>query len=66
MTDPGFIAAAYGVVLGGLVLYVASLRRRAQSARRTADALQREREQQAAAGSMSSSKMAAEPSEAPR
>ena len=66
MTDPGSIGAAYGIVLGGLILYVASLRRRAQSARRTADALQRERERQVAGGSPAPSTVAVEPSEAAR
>lgn len=42
MSDP--VAAAYGIVLGGLALYVASIARRFRAARRTAHALERERE----------------------
>ena len=44
MTDPGSVAAAYAIVLGGLSLYVASILRRLRAARRTRAALQRERE----------------------
>lgn len=43
MSDPAFIASAYAIVLGGLALYVTSLLRRLRAARRTADALGRER-----------------------
>lgn len=50
MTDPGSVAAAYAIVLGGLVLYVASIARRLQAARRTARALAQERQRDTAAG----------------
>jgi hypothetical protein len=43
MSDPVFVAAAYTIVLGGLTLYAASLVRRLRAARRTAEALERER-----------------------
>ena len=43
MSDPGSVAAAYAIVLGGLALYVVSIVRRLQAARRTAEALERER-----------------------
>ena len=43
MSDPGSVAAAYAIVLGGLALYVVSIVRRLQAARRTAQALERER-----------------------
>ena len=43
MSDPVFVAAAYAIVLGGLTLYVASMLRRLRTARRTAEALERER-----------------------
>jgi hypothetical protein len=45
MSDPGFVAAAYAIVLGGLVLYVLSIARRVRAARQTAQALDRAREQ---------------------
>lgn len=34
MTDAGFVIAAYGVILGGLALYTASLWRRLRGGRR--------------------------------
>lgn len=43
MSDPGSVAAAYAIVLGGLALYVASIVRRVRAARSTAQALERER-----------------------
>ena len=43
MSDPVSVAAAYAIVLGGLMLYVASIVRRLRAARRTAEALERER-----------------------
>lgn len=43
MSDPGFVAAAYGLVLGGLALYLASVLQRLRAARRTARSLARER-----------------------
>ena len=43
MSDPVSVAAAYTVVLSGLTLYVASIVRRLRAARRTAEALERER-----------------------
>ncbi len=43
MSDAVFVAAAYAIVLGGLALYVASIVRRVRAARRTAEALERER-----------------------
>lgn len=43
MSDPGFVAAAYTIVLGGLALYLASIVRRIRAARRTAQSLERER-----------------------
>lgn len=33
MTDPGFVMAAYGVILGGIGLYAAMLARRLRRAR---------------------------------
>lgn len=33
MTDAGFVIAAYGVILGGLALYTATLWRRVRAAR---------------------------------
>ena len=33
MTDAGFVAAAYGVILGGIALYTALLLRRLRAAR---------------------------------
>lgn len=36
MTDAGFVAAAYGVILGGLGLYAVSLWRRLDATRRYA------------------------------
>lgn len=44
MTDLPSIVGAYGLVIGGLALYVLSLGRRARAARRVADAVRRERE----------------------
>jgi hypothetical protein len=43
MSDPGSVATAYAIVVGGLALYVASIVRRVHAARRTAQALERER-----------------------
>ncbi len=34
MTDAGFVIAAYGVIIGGLVLYAGTLWRRLRAARR--------------------------------
>jgi hypothetical protein len=34
MSDPGFVAAAYGVILGGLGLYAVTLWRRLRAAGR--------------------------------
>ncbi len=34
MTDAGFVAAAYGVILGGLALYTLALWRRIDAVRR--------------------------------
>ena len=47
MSDPVSVAAAYAIVLGGLVLYVASIVRRLRAARSTAEVLGREREREA-------------------
>ena len=44
MTDLDSVAAAYAIVVGVLLLYVASIARRIRAARRTSEALQRERE----------------------
>lgn len=44
MSDPLFVGAAYATVLGGLTIYVGSVARRLREARRTATALERERE----------------------
>lgn len=49
MTDPGSVVAAYAIVLGGLLLFRVSIDRRIRSARRTSQALQRERERDARA-----------------
>ena len=43
MSDPVSVVAAYTIVLGGLALYVASMARRLRAARRTVEALERER-----------------------
>ena len=50
MTDPGSVGAAFAIVLGGLILYVASISRRLRAARRTAEALKRERDRDTVAG----------------
>ena len=42
MTDPGFILAAYTVVLGGLGGYVVTLDRRGRAARRLLEAVARQ------------------------
>lgn len=47
MTDPGFVAASYAIVLGGLALYVSSVVRRIRTARRTVQMLERERDRAA-------------------
>jgi hypothetical protein len=44
MTDPAFVLGAYAIVLGGLSIYAISIARRLLSARRTAEALERERQ----------------------
>lgn len=44
MTDPAFVAAAYAVVLGGLIVYATSIERRTRTARAAAEAVGRERE----------------------
>lgn len=67
MTDPGSVAAAYAIVAGGLLLYVASIGRRVQAARRTSEALQRERERDLRAVSEAApSALASTHSERPR
>lgn len=66
MSDPGFVAAAYAIVLGGLVLYVASLARRVRAARRTAQALHRERERDRSDAASESGALAPGPSGSPR
>lgn len=43
MSDPGFVAGAYAIALGGLALYVGSLVRRTRAARLTTQAIERER-----------------------
>lgn len=48
MTDVVFVVAAYGIVLGGLLLYVASVERRVRAARRVAAALMHARERETA------------------
>ena len=45
MSDPAFVAASYAIVLGGLAAYAASIARRTRTAHRTAQVLEREREQ---------------------
>ncbi len=49
MSDPWFVAAAYALVLGGLSLYAVSIVRRAQAARRTARAIEEQRERDGSA-----------------
>lgn len=67
MTDPGSIAAAYAVVVGGLVLYVASVGRRLRGTRRTLDALRRHRDRDVQPpAARTSSAVAAAPTEPPR
>lgn len=65
MTDPGFVAAAYAVVIGGLLLYVLSLARRVRAARRTADALNRQRARDQPAAGPASGPLERGPTEAP-
>lgn len=48
MSDPAFVASAYAIVLGGLVLYAISIAGRLRAARRTAQALELERRRDAA------------------
>jgi hypothetical protein len=43
MSDVGFVVAGYGVILGGLALYAATLLRRLAAARRELDRDARER-----------------------
>ncbi len=43
MTDPGFVAASYAIVLGGVAIYAASVVRRLRGARRTTEMLEHER-----------------------
>lgn len=67
MTDPGSVAAAYAVVLGGLLLYVASVGRRLRGARRTFDALRRNRDRDVQSpAARTSSAVVAAPTEPPR
>ena len=61
MTDAGFVVGAYAVVLGGLLVYVVSIGRRAREARRTSQALKRQREQGSEAAAGTSSAIAAPP-----
>jgi len=42
MTDLGFVVAAYGVILGGVVLYALTLLRRLRIARETSLQIRRE------------------------
>lgn len=42
MTDVGFVIAAYGVILGGIGLYVGFLVRRLKVARETSSRMRRE------------------------
>ena len=44
MSDPGFVIAAYAIVLGGLGIYAAMLGRRARTARQVAQLLEHERD----------------------
>lgn len=37
MTDPGFVAAAYAVIIGGLAAYTVTLWRRLEATRRRDD-----------------------------
>jgi hypothetical protein len=66
MSDPGSVAAAYAIVLGGLVLYVASIVRRLRAARSTAEALQLERERDAARRASESPALVSRPSDQAR
>jgi tRNA A37 N6-isopentenylltransferase MiaA len=47
MTDVGFVIAAYGVILGGLGLYVATLLRRLAAARETSLRIRRQADAEA-------------------
>lgn len=47
MSDAGFVAAAYAIVLGGLAGYVLTIARRRRAALRMADAIGRERDRAA-------------------
>lgn len=51
MTDVLFVAASYAIVVGGLGAYAVTIARRARTARRIAQALQRERALDATAAS---------------
>jgi hypothetical protein len=66
MSDPGFVAAAYAIVLGGLGLYVLSIARRVRVARRTAQALDQARERNASEDASESPPLMPRPSEPTR
>ena len=66
MSDPWSVAAAYAIVLGGLVLYVLSIARRVRAARRTAQALDRARAQDRSGGASDSTALTPRPSEPSR
>lgn len=66
MSDLGSVAAAYAIVLGGLVAYVALIARRVQAARRTVQALDRARAQDRSDGASDSMALTPRPSEPSR
>lgn len=66
MSDPGSVAAAYAIVLGGLVLYVTSIARRVQAARRTARMLEQQRLRDGAGAAPEAVPLAPRPSETSR
>jgi hypothetical protein len=66
MSDLGSVAAAYSIVLGGLVAYVALIARRVRAARRTAQVLDRARAQDSSDGASDSVALPPRPSEPPR
>ncbi len=66
MSDPASVAAAYAIVLGGLVVYVATIARRIRAARRTAQALDRARAQDGSGGVSDSPALTPQPSEPSR
>lgn len=66
MSDLGSVAAAYAIVLGALVAYVALIGRRIRAARRTALALDRARARDRSDGASDPTAITPRPSEPSR